>query len=164
MKAMCQAAWLLTVAFGNLVVIIVAEGSLFNDRVRGLDVASASIFQHAYILVVPDNFVSMQAIEFFFFAGLIFVVTIIFAIMSFFYKYVDLTGRDDETSPSSHDDSSQDESSALIAENGTRLDDQKRPPTSSPPAYVAESEGEQKRDKSGGSSGSGDGIRSESGF
>ena len=33
MKAMCQAAWLLTVAFGNLVVIIVAESSLFENRV-----------------------------------------------------------------------------------------------------------------------------------
>ena len=33
MKAMCQAAWLLTVAFGNLVVIIVAESSAFSDRV-----------------------------------------------------------------------------------------------------------------------------------
>ena len=33
MKAMCQAAWLLTVAFGNLVVIIVAESSAFADRV-----------------------------------------------------------------------------------------------------------------------------------
>ena len=30
---MCQAAWLLTVAFGNLVVIIVAESSLFENRV-----------------------------------------------------------------------------------------------------------------------------------
>ena len=36
MKAMCQAAWLLTVAFGNLVVIIVAESSLFDNRVSGL--------------------------------------------------------------------------------------------------------------------------------
>lgn len=30
---MCQAAWLLTVAFGNLVVIIVAESSIFENRV-----------------------------------------------------------------------------------------------------------------------------------
>ena len=45
MKAMCQAAWLLTVAFGNLVVIIVAEGSLFKDRVRCLDTVSAIAFK-----------------------------------------------------------------------------------------------------------------------
>ena len=37
MKAMCQAAWLLTVAFGNLVVIIVAESSAFSDRVSLMD-------------------------------------------------------------------------------------------------------------------------------
>ncbi len=34
MKAMCQAAWLLTVAAGNFVVIIVAESSIFENRVR----------------------------------------------------------------------------------------------------------------------------------
>ena len=86
-------------------------------------------------------------------------VTIIFAIMSFFYKYVDLTGRDEEPS-SPHDSSSQDESSALIAKNGTSLDDQKQPYTSSP-AYATESEGEQIWDKSGLS---GDATRSESEF
>ena len=102
-----------------------------------------------------------QALEFFFFAGLIFVVTIIFAIMSFFYKYVDLTGRDEDATSSGHDDSSHDESSALIAENGTSLEDQKQPYTSSPPAYATESEGEQIWDKSGLSS---DANRSESEF
>ena len=34
MKAICQAAWLWTVAFGNLFVVIVAEGSIFSDQVR----------------------------------------------------------------------------------------------------------------------------------
>ena len=43
-----------------------------------------------------DIFLSYQVIEFFFFTALIFVVTIVFAIMSFFYKYVDLTGRDED--------------------------------------------------------------------
>lgn len=33
MKALCQAAWLWTVAFGNLVVIIIAESSLFANQV-----------------------------------------------------------------------------------------------------------------------------------
>ena len=33
MKAMCQAAWLMTVAIGNLVVIIIAESSIFSDQV-----------------------------------------------------------------------------------------------------------------------------------
>ena len=43
-----------------------------------------------------DIFLSYQVIEFFFFAALIFVVTIVFTIMSFFYKYVDLTGCDED--------------------------------------------------------------------
>ena len=59
----------------------------------------------------------MQAIEFFFFAGLIFVVTIIFAIMSFFYKYVDLSDRaaDPLSRDSAYNSKSHDDYSALIA-------------------------------------------------
>ena len=66
----------------------------------------------------PDLILSIQAIEFFFFAGLIFVVTIIFAIMSFFYKYVDLSDRDDNnpsSQDSAYDSKSHNEYSALIA-------------------------------------------------
>jgi len=33
MKAMCQAAWLFTVAGGNFIVLIVAESSAFESRV-----------------------------------------------------------------------------------------------------------------------------------
>ena len=63
--------------------------------------------------LLTGTLISIQVIEFFFFAGLIFVVTIIFAIMFFFYiKYVDLSNRDDDplsrdsayNSKSSHDD------------------------------------------------------------
>ena len=36
MKALCQAAWLLTIAFGNLMVIIIAESSLFANQVNQL--------------------------------------------------------------------------------------------------------------------------------
>ena len=32
MKSVLQAAWLLTVAFGNIIVIIVAEAKAFNDQ------------------------------------------------------------------------------------------------------------------------------------
>ncbi len=59
----------------------------------------------------------MQTMEFFFFAGLIFVVTIIFAIMSFFYKYVDLSDRDDDplSRDSVYNSKSHDDCSALLA-------------------------------------------------
>ena len=50
MKSVLQAAWLLTVAFGNIIVIIVAEAKAFNE----------------------------QASEFFMFAGLMMVDTLIF--------------------------------------------------------------------------------------
>ncbi|XP_001603652.2 peptide transporter family 1 [Nasonia vitripennis] len=61
MKSLLQASWLLSVAFGNLIVVIIAEAAFF-DR---------------------------QVFEFFLFAGLMFVDMIIFAIMARCYKYVE---------------------------------------------------------------------------
>lgn len=60
MKSVLQAGWLLTVAFGNVIVLIVAEGA-------GLK----------------------QWKEFLLFTGLLLGVCIIFSIMSYFYTYVD---------------------------------------------------------------------------
>ncbi|XP_019637128.1 PREDICTED: solute carrier family 15 member 1-like isoform X1 [Branchiostoma belcheri] len=68
MKSVLQAAWLLTVAFGNVIVLIVAEARLIED----------------------------QAIEFFMFAGLMGAVVIIFAIMSYFYTYNEIPKDDEE--------------------------------------------------------------------
>lgn len=80
MKAMCQAAWLLTVAGGNFIVLIIAESSAFSN----------------------------QAVEFFFFAILIGAVALLFAIMSFFFKYVDHKSKIEENS------SDRDETSSLL--------------------------------------------------
>ncbi|XP_072301357.1 solute carrier family 15 member 2 [Eucyclogobius newberryi] len=60
MKSVLQAGWLLTVAFGNVIVLIVAEGA-------GLE----------------------QWIEFLLFAGLLLFVCVIFSVMAAFYAYVD---------------------------------------------------------------------------
>lgn len=61
MKSVLQAAWLLTTAFGNLIVVVIAEA----------------------------KFVKSQSMEFFLFAGLMFVDMVIFAALAFNYKYVD---------------------------------------------------------------------------
>lgn len=60
MKAVLQAGWLVTNAVGNLIVVIVAGAGIAN-----------------------------QVVEYFFFAGLMFVTFIIFIIMSLFYVYVE---------------------------------------------------------------------------
>lgn len=60
MKSILQASWQLTVAIGNLIVLIIAEAKIF-DR---------------------------QIFEFILFAGLMFIDMIIFAIMANYYKYV----------------------------------------------------------------------------
>ena len=40
MKSLCTAAWLLTVAFGNMVVVIVAESTIFSNQVCASAVGS----------------------------------------------------------------------------------------------------------------------------
>lgn len=66
MKSVVQAGWLLTTAFGNLIDVFVA------GVVR----------------------LSNQAVEFFFFAILMGLTTVIFAVMAYFYKYVDESSYD----------------------------------------------------------------------
>lgn len=69
----------------------------------------SSVISCGYLLL-SLLLLSMQAIEFFFFAACIVGVAILFAIMAFFYKYVDLSVH---TQPLTNDQSS-DETSALI--------------------------------------------------
>ncbi|XP_071552704.1 solute carrier family 15 member 1 isoform X2 [Panulirus ornatus] len=66
MKSVLQAAWLLTVSFGNLIVVIIAEAKFFKR----------------------------QALEFFLFAVLMFVDMIVFAVLAASYKYVDEIAED----------------------------------------------------------------------
>ena len=40
---MCQAAWLLTVAGGNFIVIIIAESSAFENRVRVIIISTEKV-------------------------------------------------------------------------------------------------------------------------
>ncbi|XP_042314622.1 solute carrier family 15 member 1 isoform X2 [Sceloporus undulatus] len=61
MKSVLQAGWLLTVAVGNIIVLIIAGASKLSE----------------------------QWVEYVLFAGLLVAVTIIFAIMAYFYTYVD---------------------------------------------------------------------------
>lgn len=63
MKSVLQAGWLLTVAVGNIIVLIVAEAGQFNE----------------------------QWAEYILFAALLLVVCVIFAIMARFYTYVNPT-------------------------------------------------------------------------
>ncbi|GFT40915.1 solute carrier family 15 member 2 [Nephila pilipes] len=61
MKSLVQAAWLLTVAFGNLIVMVIAKLSLFEKK----------------------------SYEIFLFAVLMGLDMLLFSIMAYFYKYVD---------------------------------------------------------------------------
>ncbi|XP_061697905.1 solute carrier family 15 member 2 isoform X2 [Syngnathoides biaculeatus] len=72
MKSVLQAGWLLTVAFGNVIVLIVAEGA-------GLE----------------------QWKEFLLFSGLLLAVCMVFSVMAHLYTYVDLR-KLDKSYPSDH--------------------------------------------------------------
>ena len=76
-----------------------------------------------------------QAIEFFFFAILIGIVTLIFAIMSYFYKYVSIA---EETG--SIPGNEQDESAALIPENSNQIGSDTEHHTEGKKRYKSESE------------------------
>uniref|UniRef100_M3ZFB3 Solute carrier family 15 member 2 n=1 Tax=Xiphophorus maculatus TaxID=8083 RepID=M3ZFB3_XIPMA len=75
MKSVLQAGWLLTVAFGNVIVLIVAEGA-------GLEQVFFSLFT-TFCVSFP------QWKEFLLFGGLLLGVCIIFSFMAYFYTYVD---------------------------------------------------------------------------
>lgn len=68
MKSACQALWYITIAVGNLIVIIIAESRVFEN----------------------------QVFEYLFYAGLLGIATAIFILFSWFYKYVNVAG-DDKT-------------------------------------------------------------------
>ncbi|RNA30350.1 solute carrier family 15 member 2-like [Brachionus plicatilis] len=68
MKSVLQAIWFLTVAFGNLIVVIIAEARAIDDQVY----------------------------EYVFFAGLMLLATIIFLALSYNYKYVEDQDKSDK--------------------------------------------------------------------
>lgn len=74
MKSVVTAFWLLTVAFGNLIVILVAETKMFSS----------------------------QAHEFLLFAGLMFVDMIIFALLAYRYKSSNVSKIDSELEAAEH--------------------------------------------------------------
>lgn len=67
MKSLLQACWLLTVAFGNIIVVVIAEAKIFQS----------------------------QANEFFLFAVMMFIDMAIFAFLAMRYKYVSNDKKDD---------------------------------------------------------------------
>ncbi|CAK1588211.1 unnamed protein product [Parnassius mnemosyne] len=68
MKSVLQSVWLLTVAFGNLIVVLIVEG----------------------------NFLDAQWKEFFLFAGLMVLDMLIFTVMALRYRYVELKSSTEE--------------------------------------------------------------------
>jgi POT family proton-dependent oligopeptide transporter len=68
MKSVVMAGWLLTTAIGNIIVAVIAEGEIFGD----------------------------QAIEFFFFAGLMMVFLVIFMLFVRTYQYVEDSKKEEE--------------------------------------------------------------------
>lgn len=92
MKSVLQAGWLLTVAFGNVIVLIVAEGAgldqvrLCKSAVRNTGGDKCFISK---ISSSSSSVILFQWKEFVLFAGLLLGVCIIFSIMASFYTYVD---------------------------------------------------------------------------
>ncbi|KAM8719790.1 hypothetical protein ACLKA7_005935 [Drosophila subpalustris] len=86
MKSVLQACWLLTVAFGNVIVVIIAEAALFDS----------------------------QASEFFLFAGLMFADMLLFMFMAYNYQPND-PNKSEEVEPLTGAQSNDDSRSAIQA-------------------------------------------------
>ena len=99
MKSCIMAAWLLTVSFGNLIVVILTGVKLTDDMVRNnLLYCLFSVSCCAQIRPVSSYLLRLiffemiqlllQAQEFIFFAVFLAIVSAIFSVMAYFYKYV----------------------------------------------------------------------------
>ncbi|EHH58675.1 hypothetical protein EGM_08584 [Macaca fascicularis] len=94
MKSVLQAGWLLTVAIGNIIVLIVAGAGQFSKQRVYLIRELLSHPFHDFLHQVPAADVLMlcayelQWAEYILFAALLLVVCIIFAIMTRFYTYI----------------------------------------------------------------------------
>lgn len=100
MKAVLQAGWLLTVAIGNFIVLIVAEIAKLPKQVKKSAPTSQSHISETKkdrsvcdrdACCVNNMFVSLLSkwAEYVLFASLLLVVCVIFSIMAHFYTYID---------------------------------------------------------------------------
>lgn len=94
MKAVLQAGWLLTVAVGNFIVLIVAEIAKLPKKVkweqREASRITLNMFAKSFITCSVSPSILKWA-EFFLFASLLVAVCVIFSIMAYFYTYIDPT-------------------------------------------------------------------------
>lgn len=98
MKSVLQAGWLLTVAVGNIIVLIVAEAGSLPDQVYHYFffiyykiLVKSHFCQHPCCYELMGMYVSFQWAEYLLFASLLVAVSVIFAIMAYFYTYMDPT-------------------------------------------------------------------------
>ena len=85
MKSFLTACWLLTVAFGNLIMMIIAE---IQKEIRINQVCIEFVcFRPASDLSTSFMHLILQAIEFFAFAGLMFLDIIVLGVLAYFFKY-----------------------------------------------------------------------------
>ena len=90
MKSVLQATWYMTVAFGNLIVVIVAE----------------------------SKFVSNQVMEYLVFVGLLAIALAIFTFLSFFYVYVEDAKKNEKKKKDDDDEKKREPDLACIGNSG----------------------------------------------
>ncbi|XP_047432579.1 solute carrier family 15 member 1-like [Mugil cephalus] len=95
MKSVLQAGWLLTVAVGNIIVLIVAEAATLSE----------------------------QWAEYILFASLLVLVCVIFAIMAYYYTYIDPTKIEAKFTHAEHDDEKRKKSLEMTKKERRRSSD-----------------------------------------
>lgn len=88
MKSVLTGCWMLTIAFGNLIIVFIAEASFFNEQV------SFGFLILDFLLTQKFNFIS-QKWEFLMFAIVMWVAMAIFAVLAYFYKSIPIKSDED---------------------------------------------------------------------
>lgn len=94
MKAVLQAGWLLTVAVGNIIVLIVAELVKIPKKVDKKCNLTSTTMKTTHAVIFKLNSTSLSPVapkwaEYVMFASLLVAVCVIFSFMAYFYTYMD---------------------------------------------------------------------------
>ncbi|KAM6945800.1 solute carrier family 15 member 1-like [Aplochiton taeniatus] len=112
MKSVLQAGWLLTVAVGNIIVLIIAEGAQLPD----------------------------QWAEYVLFASLLVAVCIVFAIMAYFYTYIDPAAIEAQFAKMEPEDKERKRSLEMVRKDSVEQHDEKKRKESSSSSSSSEDE------------------------
>lgn len=127
MKSVLQAGWLLTNAFGNFIVLIVAKIAKLPKQVKTCHHKITATYDictyfSIYLMPFPPLFALLKWTEYVLFASLLVSVCIIFSIMASFYTYIDPTEIEAQFRKKDHDDDDEDDKKKELEKSDLKME------------------------------------------